>query len=235
MNRTWHTLPPLAPRSFLARLRADSALALINSGREVHYERDVLLVKQGGEDRYVLVLLRGEVSVFREHEDGRSTLLDIRHQGDVVGEMEPLDDLARTASVRTMSPVAASLVDSQRFMNLLHTHPDITLQLLRNTSARLRVMNSRLDVRRSVRQRLGQLLLDLVESQGQLSADGAVTVKLTQAQLAEMIGASDAAVEKALTSFKMADVVATGYRRIILLDVERLRHEVTGVESAQAQ
>jgi len=62
--------------------------------------------------------------------------------------MEPLlGEGPRVASVTTMGPTQALVLDGPKFLALLHRHVDINMTLLRFTTRRLQAMNaSRIDL-----------------------------------------------------------------------------------------
>jgi len=59
---------------------------------------------------------------------------------------------------------------------------------------------------------------------GQRNAEGIVVgVDLTQVELATLCGAATMSVQKALRELRKADLVDTGYRRIVVRDLTTLR------------
>jgi CRP-like cAMP-binding protein len=70
------------------------------------------------------------------------------------------------------------------------------------------------------------LLVDLAESGSSTSdEDGAtdIGIQLTQDELASMVSASRESLARALTAIRKQDLIRTGRRSIVVLDLDRLR------------
>jgi CRP/FNR family cyclic AMP-dependent transcriptional regulator len=217
--------PP--PGTFLAQLPPADQLALIGAGTAVEYGPGASLLSECDDSPQVLVLLSGQVKVGLADEDGHQTLIEVRSGGDIVGELESLDDGERSATITTIGVVQAVVIPAERFVAVLYHHPGIALTLLRFTARRLRTMNRRrMDLRRKVPDRLHRLLIDFADQYGEPDGPrGAVRIgfDLTQAELASCIGASDASVESAMRALRERGLVSSQYRRVIIHDPAALR------------
>ncbi|MGW6355942.1 cyclic nucleotide-binding domain-containing protein [Streptomyces sp. NPDC055092] len=71
----------------------------------MRFDADAVLVRQGMNDRYVLLLLSGLTKVTAVVENGETSLLAVRAGGDTVGEMAAMDGSApRSATVTACGP-----------------------------------------------------------------------------------------------------------------------------------
>jgi len=77
----------------------------------------------------------------------------------------------------------------------------------------------------SVAVRLARVILELERAYGGLTPDGRrhVGVALTQPELAALVGAAEPTVHKALRDLRHRGVLDTGYRTIVIQDLEALR------------
>ena len=72
--------------------------------------------------------------------------------------------------------------------------------------------------------RLARVLVDIAWSCGQPTEEGlTIAVALSQPELATMIGASEATVQKVLRELRENGIIRTGYRRITVVDLPALR------------
>jgi len=214
------------PGSFLAQLPATNQAVLLQAGTSVEFGPGCCLFAQGDESPHVVVLLSGQVKVVLADEAGHQTLVEVRSAGDLVGELESLDDGPRSATITTIGPVRAVVIPAERFMAVLYHHPGIGLTLLRFTARRLRTMNRRrMDLWRKVPDRLHRLLVDLADQYGEPDGPDSVRIgfDLTQAELASCIGASDASVESAMRGLRDRGLVSSQYRRVTIHDLDALR------------
>jgi len=195
---------------------ADRA-ALAACGQRRHYPRGAALFHEGDDSDFVVVMLEGRIKVVVHGHDGTETLLSVRGPGAIVGELAGIDDSPRLATALALDPVTVQVLPAREFREFVEQHPGAAVALLRVVVGRLREADRRraefgaLDATR----RLAQLLADL-------AADGDPVVRLSQHELAGMIGASRESVARGLTALRTEQVVATSRRSVTVLDRERL-------------
>jgi diguanylate cyclase (GGDEF)-like protein len=96
-----------------------------------------ILFKQGdpGENMYwiesgVLAILQGNLS--------SPNLLTFRYPGHVVGEIALIENISRTASVVAVQPTHLRYLNNEKFQEILARVPEVSLELMRLLSSRLR-------------------------------------------------------------------------------------------------
>ena len=112
------------------------------------------------------------------------------------------------------------------YYNILQRFPEVAEQTVRALSVRLRwVVRLALSLEtQSTEERVCDILLALAESFG-IEGDNGVLIdlSLTHEDLASMVGVSRQFVNGALNNMKNAGLVKLGNRRIVVLELERLR------------
>ncbi|MEU4473543.1 Crp/Fnr family transcriptional regulator [Micromonospora sp. NPDC023888] len=218
-------------RGFLARLPSAIREELLGRGHACRYEPGDLLLLEGGTDTYVILLISGFVKVTNNVE-GVEALVAIRGAGDIVGESAALADLPRMASVTACGVVTGCLVTAEAFRHVLNRHPDAARLVTSTVAERLRWANQRRAdfVAYPVEVRVARVLAEIAQTHGRQADDGSVVidVPLSQPELATMVGAAEATVHKALRALRKADLIRSGYRRIVILDpaaLRRMAHE----------
>ena len=86
-------------RSLLGVLSPHARRDLLGLGTEVRFDAGAVLLREGMDDRHVLLLTSGFVKVTATVENGEISLLAVRAAGDTVGEMAAMDGAARSATV----------------------------------------------------------------------------------------------------------------------------------------
>ncbi|SOD62568.1 cAMP-binding domain of CRP or a regulatory subunit of cAMP-dependent protein kinases [Streptomyces zhaozhouensis] len=209
--------------------RARARLLALGVGRR--YAADRVLMGEGEETTFVLVLLGGVVKATGRTQDGREALLAVRRGGDLVGEFAAVDGGPRSATVTTCGPVAARLVRRGDFLRCLRDDPEIGQAVDRAIVAKLRVANAfRVDFTGcDAATRLARVLHQIAMVYGERAGD-AVVIRwpLTQPELATLSGAAEPTVHKALRSLREAGVVSTGYRTVRVERLGRLREIAFG-------
>jgi CRP/FNR family transcriptional regulator, cyclic AMP receptor protein len=181
---------------------------------------------QDERDDRVMVLLAGRVKVARIDHEGREVMLSIRDPGDILGELAFIDGHPRLATVTALEPVEAFVAPAQTFRRHLEVTPRVAVVLLEIVARRFRETS----IKRSqfgasdTMGRLAARILELAERYGEPSKGGvAVTLPLSQEDLAAWTGASRAGVAVALRAMRELGWVHTERRNLLVRDPEALR------------
>jgi CRP/FNR family transcriptional regulator, cyclic AMP receptor protein len=170
---------------------------------------NVLIAEQPGEAVYVI--LAGSVKVHALRPDGTEVVLAVLGAGEVVGEMSVADSLGRSASVVTLEETTLLWMDRRTFRSSVASSPDLARNLSEILSKRVRLANARLISLSSldVPGRVASQLLSLVREYGENTPEGArIPMRLTQTDLAALVGASRVSVNQALGQFRKRGAIS---------------------------
>jgi CRP-like cAMP-binding protein len=170
--------------------------------------RNVLL-RQGDPATHVVALAAGAVLITRRGLQGQPTLLAVRGVGELLGDLALLDGGTRTASVTAMEPCRLHIVPATEFTRFVAEH-QLMAALLRHTIGRLRETEQiRVELATAdVSARLAAALARLIMASA-AARDGSVSIRLTQSELARLIGASRNAVGSTLAEWRAQGWVTT--------------------------
>ena len=164
----------------------------------------IMAVEQMGEVVYVIA--SGTVKVHVEQEDGTDVIISILGKGDIVGEMSLLDDAGRCASVVTLEETHLFWMDRMVFNNCLREMPVLTYNLACILSNRLRTANEHIQALAAceVESRVARQILSFASVYGQSTPEGAtlIPIRLTQSDIAGLVGASRERTNKVIVSYK---------------------------------
>jgi CRP/FNR family transcriptional regulator len=182
---------------------------------------------EGDESDACYIIRKGEVRVTREHSDGRAIALATLGPGEIVGELAMLDGEVRSASVEALSDVELLAVAARDMRGLLERNPEITAKLVVALTRRVRETNERVARQsfQTVPSRVAGVLSQLVAEAGS-DGNGAregVTIRMNQADLAQLAGTSRESVSRFLAVLERAGVVRVGRGRVTVLETGRLR------------
>lgn len=160
-----------------------------------------VLLREGDPGTHVLLLCHGSAAVTLTAGSGERTLLAVRGAGELLGELAVLDSQPRTASVFAAENCGVHVIPAAEFLGFVEQHA-LLAPLLRHAIARVREADAvRLELATApVPVRLASALSRLCEA-ATLSAP-CVTVRLTQTELSQLIGASRNAVGAALKPWR---------------------------------
>lgn len=171
------------------------------------------------------IVRSGSFRVTREHPDGRAITLATLGPGDIFGELAMLDGEVRSASVEALTDGELLALPAGEVRALLGRHPDITVKLIGALVRRLREANERISRQsfQTVPSRVAGVLLQLVADEGPQVSDGSdVTIRMNQADLAQLAGTSRESVSRFLADLERAGVVRPGRGRVTVLHPARL-------------
>jgi CRP/FNR family cyclic AMP-dependent transcriptional regulator len=171
---------------------------------------NMITAEQPGE--VVYVILEGTVKILIEQVDGREVILAFLGAGDTVGEMSLVDSSGRSANVMTMERCTLLWMDRATFQEMLRNVPEFAQNLVKLLAGRLRMANEQIQSLSSldVAGRLARQLLAFAERYGRPAEDGGtmIPLRLTQSDLAELVGASRERVNQVMVEFRQKDLLS---------------------------
>lgn len=187
-----------------------------------------VIIERGDPPEAVFAVATGKLKVVAPRNAGRDATLHILGPGDVFGEVALFQDDGRTARVTAIEESVILVVDRRDFMDLLSRSSELSKRLLSLMATRLKNTIAHFDATTSldVPQRLARKLLLLAEHFG--VPDGkrvALTLKLSQSELGDLVDSTRQSVNRELRRWQEAGILGTHDGRIVVLDVEALRRE----------
>lgn len=172
------------------------------------YPKNTLVICEGDSSDSLYIVLSGKVKVFLNDEDGKEVTLNIQGEGEYFGELAMLDDAPRSASVVTLEDSQLAVVSKAAFEECLENNPKIALTVIRGLARRLRELteNVRSLALMDVYGRVARTLLELAEEKdGKL----VVTQRLTQRDIASLVGASREMVSRILRDLTVGGYISS--------------------------
>ncbi len=171
------------------------------------------------------IIISGAVKIFIPSTDGREVVLAIHRTGDLFGEMSLLDNERRSASASTLDDTEMVSLSREDFQDVLARHPDASRAILDVLVKRLRQTNQSIQdaYLLDVPGRLARRLLILAREHGIKTDEGVeIGLRVSQQDLASMIGASRVAVNKQLQAWRHDGIVDVRRQRVTILKPEAL-------------
>ena len=201
--------------------------------RPVRFRAGTAIFHAADEGAMLYIVIEGAVKISIPSTDGREVLLAILRTGDVFGEMSLLDDEPRSASAATLDDVEMVSLSRNDFQEVLNRHPDACRAIVTVLVHRLRTTNQSIQdaYMLDVPGRLARRLLILAEEHGIPADRGTeIDLRVSQQDLASMIGASRVAVNKQLQAWRQKDIVEVRRQRVTILDPAALAEAFTVAE-----
>jgi CRP-like cAMP-binding protein len=192
--------------------------------REIR-RKEVLYLPGDAGDR-IYLLKRGIVKIAALTDDGKEIILALLRQGEVFGEEAVIEDAPRDHMAEAYEDALLCVVTRQDFLGLLRAHPEMAFKITKLVGFRLKTLRNRVEglLFKGAPARLAQTLLELARDHGVKDADGVLLpLRLSQQDLANLIGVTRESVNLALSDFRSRGLVEMEGRSLRLRRPEELR------------
>jgi CRP-like cAMP-binding protein len=192
--------------------------------REIR-RKEVLYLPGDAGDR-IYLLKRGVVKISALTDEGKEIILALLRPGEVFGEEAVLEEAPRDHMAEAYEDALICVITRQDFMGILRAHPEMVFKVTKLVGFRLKTLRNRVEglLFKGAPARLAQTLLDLAHEHGVRDAQGILLpLKLSQQDLASLIGVTRESVNLALADFRSRGLIETEGRALRLLRPEALR------------
>jgi CRP/FNR family transcriptional regulator, cyclic AMP receptor protein len=181
-----------------------------------------------GDSADTIYLLReGRVKMTALAEGGHEVLHEILGPGEIFGDTSTILGIPRTTSAQALETCLVCEIYRQDFETLLSTYPELSFQLLKSVGLRLKKAEAQLVnvVCNDVSQRVREVLIDLMVKDSGAIPDRPTKIKITQQDLANLIGASRQKTWQSLKELEGSGVLQLMYRSILVIAPNKLRDQ----------
>ena len=172
----------------------------------------------------IYLLQKGRMKITALSEDGHEVVHEIIEPGEIFGDTSAILHIPRTTSAQALETSLLCEMRQRDFESLLRAYPGLSLQLLKSVGLRLKKAEAQLlnVICNDVSTRVREALIELITFGSGIHTDQPVTIKITQQDLANLIGASRQKTWVALKELEDSSVLKLKYRSILVLAPHRL-------------
>ncbi|HWQ41409.1 MAG TPA: Crp/Fnr family transcriptional regulator [Desulfosporosinus sp.] len=177
------------------------------------------LFHQGEMTSTIYLIKSGKLKLVQNAEDGHETILDVCGPGEVLGELSLYQEQNAHSSAIAMEEVCSCCFSKTQFESLIKQDASFALRIIGYLGQKRyeNILNSGKDAGGTVKERLLRLFYRLAEQYGQKTPNSTlIDLKITQQELADMIGSSRVMVIQALNELKAANIIDQEKRYYIL-------------------
>lgn len=207
----------------------DAALEqIVKIGSKKTFKKDSVVLLEHETGSALFVIADGKVKISRVSDDGREVILTILGESDFFGEMAILDGLTRSANVTAIEDSELFIIQRNDFLDLLKTHPEVTISLLQELTQRLRAADMKIKSLslKDAEGKVATVLLQLADDIGRIKQGAVEIEKLPyQHDLANMAGTSRETISRTLHSFAKKGLVEIDGSKLKILNYERFKEQ----------
>ena len=176
--------------------------------------KNTLFIDKGDESSSLYVIVSGKVKVFISDENGKEIILNTMGEGEYFGELALLADMPRTASVMTLEDSKFIVITKAAFSDCLKKHADMSLKLIQSLAYRVAALTENVS-----NLALGDVYTRVaaaLQNQAKKIDGERVIERITQQQLADMVGATRQMVSLIFRDLKSGGYLTIENRRITI-------------------
>ena len=190
------------------------------------FKKEAVILFEHETGSALFVIIEGKVKVSRVSDDGKEVILTILGDSDFFGEMAILDGLARSANVTAMEDSEIFLIQRNDFLDLLHSHPEVSVALLQELTQRLRSADMKIKSLslKDAEGKVATVILQLADDVGKIKQGTVEIEKLPfQHDLANMAGTSRETISRTLHSFAKKGFVELEGSKLRIINYEKFK------------
>ena len=215
--------------SLFANLADEDLHELMNAAKRRAFRSGEVIFHRDDPGQVLYMIKEGKVKICIISPDGQEISLAVFGKGECFGEFALLDGLPRSADAVALEKVECYTLQRSDFHNAIMKNPKIAIQVLEALTKRLRNTDNMVEdlIFLDVYGRVAKKLLELADAHGVKTDDGVrIEVRLTQQELASMVGASRESVNKVMGYFSEKDFISTDKHRITLHRIADLKRRI---------
>lgn len=189
------------------------------------YRAGETIFLQGDRAKAVYVVVEGRVKIDRVTPDGHECILCMRGQSETFCPVPLLDHGHQLGTAWAVTDVTLLWSDIDEFRKVAAECPQLLAIVQHGCLLEVRRLLGRMELYafRSVKERVASMLLEESRRRGFLDQP-ATELRMTQQDLAGLVGASRESVSRTLSRMEQEGIVRTGRGRIIILDRTKLKN-----------
>jgi CRP/FNR family cyclic AMP-dependent transcriptional regulator len=215
--------------SFFADLPEEEIESLSSVTKRRTFRAGEVIFHRDDPGQVLYMIKDGKVKICIISPDGQEVSLAVFGKGEYFGEFALLDGLPRSTDAVALEKVECYTLQRSDFHNTIQKNPKIAILIMEALSKRLRTTNQMVEdlIFLDVYGRVAKKLLELADAHGVKVDDGVrIDVRLTQQELAAMVGASRESVNKVLGYFTDKNFISTDKHRITIHRISDLQRRI---------
>jgi CRP-like cAMP-binding protein len=171
-------------------------------------------------------LKEGRVKITKSNDEGKGFILYLHNAGDLFGQVDPFHNSVHSFNAEVMEEAIIGVIQQKDLEVLLWQHGELAVEFMKWMGLMHRLTQTKFrDLMMFGKPgALCSTLIRLCNSYGETTAEGIViTKKLTNSELADMIGATRESVNRMLSDLRKQDIISIENNQIIVKKLDYLQ------------
>jgi CRP/FNR family transcriptional regulator, cyclic AMP receptor protein len=199
---------------------------ILSTGSKKSFVKDSVILVEEDAGSAFFIIISGKVKVSRSGNDEKEVILTILAESDFFGEMALLDGQNRSANVIAIEDTELFIIQRNDFLELLKSHPEISIALLQELTKRLRAADSKIKSLslKDAEGKVATVILQLADDVGKIKQGVVELEKLPlQQDLANMAGTSRETISRTLHTFAKKGLIELDGAKLRILNYEKFK------------
>jgi CRP/FNR family transcriptional regulator, cyclic AMP receptor protein len=199
---------------------------LNKAGIVCRYKKKQRIFYQGEPCLGLFILCSGQVKLTRANRFGKEQILSIVDPPGLLEEKDLFTTERHGGSAEAIDDVTITFVKKEVLLDLFKKNPETALAMIVKLARELEGAQDRIEAMtfKDGRRRLAELLLKLANEYGRSGVDGVLlNLKLTRAEIAEMMGTTQETTIRLISRFKKEKLIKDHMQNILILDQDQLK------------
>ena len=189
-----------------------------------NYDKKQMLYQEGKRPRYLFYLIKGKVKGFRSHEDGKEYITNLYSDGDFIGYSALIEDVNYADSASILEDSRIMLIPRDEFQQMIYGDISIASKFIHIITRNVKEKEERLLnlAYSSLRKRVAKALVDIVEKFHLKELKN--PIEISREDIAQYVGTATESLIRTLSDFKAEKLIEIKSGKIMVNDVEKLKH-----------
>ena len=199
----------LRKSALFSRLPDEEIDAILAHAVIERFRAGTLIGAKGDPGSSMMAVLVGQVVISVLSVEGKQVVLNMIHEGEIVGEIALLDGKERSADMTASTNCELLVIERRSFLPLLD-RPALTRELLRVLCEKVRRTSEQVEdvLFLDVEARIAKALLRLMQNRNATPKPGArVVLRISQRDLGNLVGVSRESVNKQLQAWRRSGII----------------------------
>ena len=197
----------------------------INDLEKFSQSKSCMFIKSGEpifhEGKYpsgIFCVHKGKIKLSRDGQEGREHIVRFAKEGDILGYKALITGSTYTASAIALDDCHICVIPRELFFETIQQHPKLAMKMMEILVHELNTAEERVMelAQKTVRERLAETLLILLETFGTEEDGETINVTLTREEIANIVGTATESVIRLLADFKKLSLIELKGRKILI-------------------
>lgn len=189
------------------------------------YKKDSVIFHEDNYPMGLFAIFSGKVKVYKTSESGKEQIVRLAKDGDALGYRSLISGEKYEVSATALEDSRLCFIPKNIFLNSLKQSNNLVHRVMELLSHDLKFAENKVAdmAQKSVKERLAETLLMLMQFYGIDESTMAINVTLSREDLANLVGTATETLIRSLSEFKQNEIVELSGKKIIIRNLSLLK------------